>query len=108
VDEIGPGAAGTAALDAWIARREAVLDGVRATLIEVLHLGAEPDELDPDTPLFGAGLRLDSIDTLDLVVSLEARFGVQVVEWEEQAPGTLRTLNTIVDHLLAAPPGAAT
>jgi acyl carrier protein len=88
-------------VETWIHRREEVLAGVRAALIDVLHLPSAPDELDPDTPLFGAGLRLDSIDTLDLVVQLEDRYGVRVVEWDTQSPGALRTINTLVDRILA-------
>ncbi len=91
--------------EADLARREVLLDEVRAVLIDVLQLQQEPDELDPDAPLFGGGLRLDSIDALDLVVRLEAGFGVRVVDSELSAATgaqALRTLNTLVDRLVAA------
>jgi acyl carrier protein len=37
-----------------------------------------PDEIDTDAPLFGEGLGLDSIDALQLVVTMEKQFGVIV------------------------------
>lgn len=95
-------------MSAWrahVARRAALLDEVRVLLLEVLVVDREPDELDPDAPLFGTGLGLDSIDALDLVVRLEARFGVEELVEEAGAlegARTLRTLNTIVDRLVAA------
>ncbi len=88
-----------------LARREALLDEVRAVVIDVLQLAQEPDELDPDAPLFGGGLRLDSIDALDLIVRLEAGFGVIVIDRDAspaESARAMRTLNTLVDRLLAA------
>jgi len=35
-------------------------------------------DIDPDAPLFGEGLGLDSIDALQLVVGMENSFGVVV------------------------------
>ena len=51
-------------------------------------------------PLFGAnGLGLDSIDALELVVSMEKTFGVGVPN-SEVAGKALRTVNTIHDYIL--------
>lgn len=41
-----------------------------------------PEEIEDDTPLFGEGLGLDSVDALELVVALEKAYGV-VIEDEE-------------------------
>lgn len=86
-----------------LAHRAQLLDAVRTILIEVLVVEREPDELDPDALLFGSGLGLDSIDALDLVVRVEARFDIQgLVPDRGQLEGALilRTLNTIVDRVL--------
>jgi acyl carrier protein len=51
-------------------------------------------------PLFGPeGLGLDSIDALELVVSLEKRFGV-TVPTSDVAKNALATVNTIHDYVL--------
>lgn len=75
-------------------RREVLLGEVRLLLIEHLRLRREPDEIDPDAPLFGTGLGLDSLDAVELVVGLEARFGIRVPDAEVR---TLRTVNRVVD-----------
>jgi len=52
---------------------------VKQMIIDALRIeGMTPDEIDNDAPLFGEGLGLDSIDALQLVVSMEKEFGVVV------------------------------
>lgn len=41
-----------------------------------------PEMIDPDAPLFGEGLGLDSIDALELVLGLEKEFGVVIPDAE--------------------------
>mgnify|MGYP000314298009 CR=1 FL=1 len=60
-------------LRARIAHREAVLGRVKTMLITSLKLDLEPEHIDPDTPLFGAGLGLDSVDAVEVVVALGRR-----------------------------------
>ena len=43
----------------------------------------KPEELADDEPLIGSGLNLDSIDALELVVTLEKEFGVKIASSEE-------------------------
>jgi len=42
-----------------------------------------PEELPDDEPLIGAGLNLDSIDALELVVAIEKEFGLKITSSEE-------------------------
>jgi acyl carrier protein len=52
---------------------------VKQMIIDSLRIeGMSPAEIETDAPLFGEGLGLDSIDALQLVVSLEKEFGVLV------------------------------
>ena len=51
-------------------------------LITALHLNIQPDDLDPDTPLFGSGLGLDSVDAVMIVVELESRYKISISEEE--------------------------
>jgi acyl carrier protein len=89
-----------------IAHRERVIERVQQLLVRSLSLSEEPDEIDPDAPLFGAGLGLDSIDAVEVVVSINREFGVELGD-ASSASIPLRTVNTLVDHLLAANEGAA-
>jgi acyl carrier protein len=84
-----------------VAAREAVLAEVRRVLIELLGVPREPDEIDPDAPLFGTGLGLDSIDAVELVVAVESEFGVRIAN-DALARAELRTVNTLVGLILAS------
>jgi acyl carrier protein len=63
------------------------------------HAQGSRDEIDDDLPLFGPdGLGLDSIDALELVVSLEKKFGVTVPN-SQVARQALATVNSIHDYV---------
>ena len=75
-----------------------------ALIIEALNLeDVDAQALDPETPLFkleDGGLGLDSIDALELVVSLEKKFGVSVPN-SETARQALATVNALHDYVVA-------
>ena len=87
-------------LNRAIEARELALSRVRAILIDDLHVRREPDEIDPDTPLFGAGLGLDSVDAVELLVSLESAFGMKLPDGGMDRRA-MRTVNTLVDLVLS-------
>jgi acyl carrier protein len=73
---------------------------IKEMLVKNLMLQTTPDQIGDDLPLFGPnGLGLDSIDALELVVSMEKTFGVGVPN-SEVAGKALRTVNTIHDYIL--------
>lgn len=88
-------------LVAYLARREVALARVRKLLVEELHIRRSPEEIDPDTPLWGTGLGLDSVDAVELVMSLDAVLGVHLPD-DAHARASLRTVNTLVDLVLAS------
>lgn len=88
-------------LDEQIRRRLAVLQDVRTMLIEHLRVARGPDEIDPDTPLFGSGLGLDSVDAVELLVCLSADFGVKLPD-DAMGRSEMRSVNSLVDLVLAA------
>lgn len=94
-------AAVDAALTAYVARREELLAVVRGILIEDLRIPLAPEHIDPDTPLFGTGLALDSIDAVDLVVGIERRTGVRIQD-DMLGRLALRSVNMIVNLVLSA------
>lgn len=57
---------------------------LKKILVEELNLeDVTPEEIEDDTPLFGEGLGLDSLDAVELVVLLEKHFGVEVKNLDE-------------------------
>lgn len=69
-------------------------------IVEALNLeDVEPARIDPDAPLFGEGLGLDSIDALELALAISQKYGVQMKtedESVEQAFTSLRSLNRFI------------
>ena len=50
-------------------------------IIEALNLEEmTADDIDENEPLFGAGLGLDSIDALELIVLLEKKYGIKLAD----------------------------
>lgn len=88
-----------AELQRIIDRRQDALARVRALIVDKLHVERAPGDIDADTPLFGAGLGLDSIDAVELVVHVERAFGVRLPS-EAAGRRALRTVSTLVDHVL--------
>ena len=81
-----------------IEHRENTLNRVIELLISGLQLDRSYEELDPDTPLFGTGLGLDSVDAVEIVVALESEFGVSLDDGDSMF--ALRTINSLVDVVL--------
>ena len=78
-----------------------LINDLKANIVESLKIeGMAPEQIDENAPLFGSGLDLDSIDALELVVSLEKKFGVTVPN-SETAKTALATVNSIHDYVLA-------
>jgi len=79
-------------------------DAIKEMMVTNLMLKVPKEEIRNDLPLFGLeGLGLDSIDALELVVSLEKQFGVSVPN-SEVARQALATVNSIHDYVVAQRP----
>ena len=77
---------------------QSLKENIKRMLIENLML--KTDVIPNDMPLFGPkGLCLDSIDALELVVSLEREFGVSIPN-SDTAKTALATVNSIHDYVL--------
>jgi acyl carrier protein len=57
---------------------DALLPEVAALIVEALNLEMAPADIDPDAPLFGEGLGLDSIDVLEIALVISKHYGFQL------------------------------
>lgn len=57
---------------------DALLPEIAALIVEALNLDMRPEEIEPDAPLFGEGLGLDSIDVLEIALVISKRYGFQL------------------------------
>lgn len=80
-----------------IEERKAILTAIKEELVERLELEFEPQDIDDDTFLFGGGLSLDSIDSMEIIIGMQSRFGVMIPE-DDSTP--LRTINTLADFVI--------
>jgi len=63
---------------------QALRSELKRLIIDALDLrGRTEADIDDDAPLFGDGLKLDSLDALQLAVALEDRYGLEVPDGEE-------------------------
>jgi acyl carrier protein len=79
---------------------EADLTGEVATLIvEALNLDVAPAAIDPDKPLYGEGLGLDSIDILEIALVVSKRYGVQLRADAEENGEIFGSLRRLVQYI---------
>ena len=73
-----------------------VKDGLEQDLakliVDSLRLEVPPSDIDPDAPLFGDGLGLDSIDMLEIALAVSKRYGVELRSENRSALASLRAL----------------
>ena len=56
-----------------------LVNELKSLIIEHLNLeDIDPSSVDPSAPLFGAGLGLDSVDALELVMLMETTYGAKI------------------------------
>ncbi len=69
-------------------------------LVEALNLeDVRPEDIDDNAPLFGdAGLGLDSIDALEIILILERNYGVKV-ENPREGKEIFYSVSTIADYI---------
>lgn len=69
---------------------------VKEMIIDVLQLeDIDPADIDPEAPLFVAGLGLDSIDALELGVALQKRYGISLSADSEETRGHFKSVRTL-------------
>ncbi|MGM9969118.1 MAG: acyl carrier protein [Anaeroplasma sp.] len=62
------------------------------------NLGVDPAELEYDTPLFGDGIGLDSIDSIELVSFIDETYGVATSGIDKSH---FKSIDTLTAYIIA-------
>ena len=72
---------------------------IAALLVEALNLDIAPESIDPDAPLYGEGLGLDSIDILEVALVVSQRYGFQLRSDDEDNVRIFTSLASLSEHI---------
>lgn len=68
-------------------------------MVEVLNLEIAPEEIDPEAPLYGEGLGLDSIDMLEISLAIGKRYGVELRADDDESRTVFASLRSLARHV---------
>lgn len=74
---------------------------VAGMIVTALNLEMSPAEIKPDTPLFGDGLGLDSIDILEIALAVSKHYGFQLRADDDANAKVFTNLETLASHIAA-------
>jgi len=64
-------------------------------IVKTLNLDMPASEVDPEAPLFGDGLGLDSIDVLEIALAISQTYGVQLRSDDENNARIFQSLRSL-------------
>jgi acyl carrier protein len=64
-------------------------------IVKTLNLDMAASDIDPEAPLFGDGLGLDSIDVLEIALAISQTYGVQLRSDDENNGQIFRSLRSL-------------
>jgi len=83
-----------------MAEQTSAQHGLATLIVECLNLDTvTPEQIDPDAPLFGGELGLDSIDALEIALAVSKRHGFQLRSDNPDNRQIFTSLRTLSDHV---------
>jgi acyl carrier protein len=67
--------------------------------VAALNLEISPAEIEPDAPLYGEGLGLDSIDILEIALVVSKRYGFQLRSDNKNNIAIFSSLRSLAQHI---------
>jgi acyl carrier protein len=68
-------------------------------MVEALNLESTADDIDPTAPLYREGLGLDSIDILEIALSISKKYGFQLQSDDADNVRIFSSLRTLNEHV---------
>jgi len=78
---------------------EALLPEAAELIVTALNLDIAASEIEPDAPLFGDGLGLDSIDVLEIALVISKRYGFQLRSDNQDNLRIFSSLRALAAHI---------
>ncbi len=76
-----------------------IIEKLKNEIIEQLNLvDIKKEDITADTPLFGEGLGLDSIDSLELIVLLDRKYQIKITNPQE-GKKVFQSLRTMAEYI---------
>jgi acyl carrier protein len=69
--------------------------------VQALNLEVEPQDIDPEAPLYGEGLGLDSIDILEVALIVSKQYGIQLRADASENQQIFQSLRHLADYIAA-------
>ena len=70
-------------------------------MVQALNLDVAATEIEPDAPLYGSGLGLDSIDILEVALVVSKRYGLQLKSDNENNHQIFSSLRSLAEYVAA-------
>src|ERR1700683_3368352 len=74
---------------------------IATLLVRALNLEVGPNDIDPEAPLYGEGLGLDSIDILEVALIVSKQYGIQLRADAEENGEIFRSLRHFAKYVAA-------
>lgn len=74
---------------------------VAELIVGALQLEVPAASIDPETPLFGEGLGLDSIDALELALAITRAYGFELRSDDQRNQEIFASLRSLTSHIEA-------
>lgn len=78
---------------------EELMRDVAALTVTALNLDMSPADIEPDAPLYGEGLGLDSIDILEIALVVSKRYGFQLRSDNKDNVVIFSSLRSLARHI---------
>ena len=78
---------------------EDLMREIATVIVIALNLDVDPSKIEPDAPLYGEGLGLDSIDILEVALEVSKRYGFQLRSDDDENIHIFKSLRSLSDHV---------
>lgn len=74
---------------------------VAQLIVQALNLDVAADQINPDEPLYGDGLGLDSIDVLEVALVVSKKYGLQLRADNDDNHVIFSSLRSLTEYIIA-------